>query len=309
VNPFASRRSESVAALGEEGLIAAIRGWLGGVSPPAPRGIGDDCAVVGGPAGPRLMTVDPVVYRRHFDASTAPEAVGAKLLKRNLSDIAAMGGRPLAAVVALALDPRVRRDWVAGFYRGLAACARRHRVRIVGGDVAEAPGTLVASLTLLGTVGAGRAVARRGARPGDRIYVTGRLGGSLRSGHHLSFRPRLGEGAWLARRKAVRAMMDVSDGIAKDIASLTPAGAAAALNPGAIPRRDGCTLREALCDGEDYELLFALDRSAAAGPFERRWRRAFPRVPLTQIGRFVRSPELPPGSIRLSDYRGYEHLR
>ena len=309
MNPFAKRRSESVASLGEEGLIAAIRGWLGNATPPAPRGIGDDCALVGGPAGPRLLTVDPVVYARHFDDSTPAAAVGAKLLKRNLSDIAAMGGRPGVAVVALALDPRVKRAWVEGFYRGLAACARRYRVRIVGGDVAEAPGTLVASLTLLGTLGSGRAVPRRGARLGDRIYVTGRLGGSLRSGHHLSFEPRLREGAWLARHQAVRAMMDVSDGIAKDIAALTPRGAAADLDPSALPLRKGCSLREALCDGEDYELLFALDRRTAPGTFEQKWRRAFPRVPLSRIGRFVRAAALPSGAIRLSDYRGFEHLR
>ncbi len=309
MNPYAKRRSASVASLGEEGLIAAIRGWLGAVSPRAPRGIGDDCAVLGGPAGPRLLTVDPVVYGRHFDASTPPAAVGAKLLKRNLSDIAAMGGRPLAAVVALALDPRVRRDWVAGFYRGLAACARRHGVRIVGGDVAEAPGTLVASLTLIGTLGTGRAVPRHGARMGDAIYVTGRLGGSLRSAHHLTFAPRLREGAWLARQTGVRAMMDVSDGIAKDIAALTPRGGSAALDPGAIPRRRGCTLREALCDGEDYELLFALDRAILPAAFESKWRRAFPRVPLARIGRFVRPAALPPGAIRLSEYHGFEHLR
>jgi thiamine-monophosphate kinase len=127
-------------------------------------------------------------------------AVGAKLLKRNLSDLAAMGGRPTAAVLALTLDARVSTAWLEGFYRGLAACARRHGVPIVGGDVAQADGTSPASLTLLGTATGPRVLTRTGARPGDWIYVTGELGGSLRLRTSFSFTPRLAEGAWLARR-------------------------------------------------------------------------------------------------------------
>src|ERR1700722_1817622 len=146
MSPFTRRPSLSVAALGEERLIAAIRRWLGPASPPTPFGIGDDCAVLPAARGRQLLTIDPVIYGRHFDGSVPPAAVGAKLLKRNLSDIAAMGGRPVAAVVALTLDPRVSLAWLEKFYRGLAAAARRHGVAIVGGDVAEAEGVLAASL-------------------------------------------------------------------------------------------------------------------------------------------------------------------
>src|SRR5437763_1267354 len=150
MSPLTKTARDSVSALGEERLIASIRRWLGNVSPRAPFGIGDDCAVLPGAPGPRLITVDPVIYRRHFDDTVPPRAVGAKLLKRNLSDLAAMGGRPTAAVLALTLDARTSLVWLEEFYRGLAACGRRYRVPIVGGDVAQANGIVAASLTLLG---------------------------------------------------------------------------------------------------------------------------------------------------------------
>ena len=177
MHPFTERPADSVSSLGETRLIAAIRRWLATVSPPSPRGIGDDCAVL--PANPRrqLITTDPVIYGRHFDDTVPPRAVGAKLLKRNLSDLAAMGGRPTAAVISLALDPRVKTLWLEQFYRGLAATARRFSVSIVGGDVAQSDGFLGAFLTLCGEAAAPRVVLRTGARIGDWIYVTGMLGG------------------------------------------------------------------------------------------------------------------------------------
>jgi thiamine-monophosphate kinase len=306
---FTSRRSESIASLGERRLIAAIRRWLGSASPPAPFGIGDDCAVLPRMGGRLLLTVDPVVYGRHFDDSVPPAAVGAKLLKRNLSDLAAMGGRPAAAVVALALDPRVRIDWLEAFHRGLAACARRFHVPLVGGDVAQADGTLVASLTLLGMAAGPRILTRTGARLGDSIYVTGSLGGSRASGRHYSFSPRLQEGAWLAQRREVRAMMDLTDGLAKDLPSLEPPLAEAAVLPAAIPRNRGASLAGAMGDGEDYELMFVLAQGADPAVFGRAWRRAFPRTRISRIGCFVSRGRVPSQSLRLSDFRGYEHLR
>jgi thiamine-monophosphate kinase len=308
MHPFASRRSDSVAALGEIGLISAIRGWLGSAAPPPPFGMGDDCAVVPGSRRRQLLKVDPVVFTRHFDARVPPRAVGAKLLKRNLSDIAAMGGRPGCAVVALLLDPQVSVAWLEQFHRGLAACARHYGVALVGGAVGQAPGTLSASLTLLGQAPA-RLLTRRGARAGDRIYVTGVLGNSLASGHHLSFRPRLAEGAWCARQPAVRAMMDLSDGLAKDLPALTPAGLEAAVLARALPRRARADVRAALSDGEDHELLLAVDRQRDPASFAAAWQKAFPRTRLTCIGRFVRRGQLPPEALRLDDYHGFEHLR
>lgn len=309
MHPFTRRRSQSVSALGEEKLITEIKRWLGTASPRAPFGIGDDCALLPPSRGSQLITVDPVVYPHHFDDRVPPKQVGAKLLKRNLSDLAAMGGRPTAAVLALTLGSNVSLGWLEQFYRGLAACARRHRVAIVGGDIAQAEGVLAASLTLLGEATGPRTLTRTGARRGDRIYVTGVLGGSLRSGHHYKFAPRLAEGAWLARRSEVLAMMDVSDGLAKDLHAITPPGTAPALGAKAVPLRAGATVRAALSDGEDYELLFAFSATASARAFERQWAKAFPKVRLSCIGEFVTSGKLPEGAVDLAGYRGYEHLK
>lgn len=318
MHPFATRPSHSVSALGETRLIAQIRRWLGSASPRSPFGIGDDCAVLPTSKHPTLITVDPVIYGEHFNDSVSPRAAGAKLLKRNLSDIAAMGGRPRAAVIALALDERVRTTWLAAFYRGLATEARRHRVALVGGDVARQKSGIVATLTLIGEAAGARVLTRTGARRGDWIYVTGTLGGSIR-GHHHRFTPRLAEGAWLASRSETRALMDVSDGLARDIQALVPAGAEAQLVASAIPvsaaaraesRRTGRpALAHALGDGEDYELLFALAGSADCERFESAWRRKF-STRLTRIGRFrPRGAKAPSGTLDLSLHHGYEHLK
>lgn len=309
MNPFTRHHSQSVSADGEEKLLHSIRRWLGRATPGTPFGIGDDCAVLPASPGRQLITVDPVIYQRHFDNRVPPRAVGAKLLKRNLSDLAAMGGRPVAAVVALTLDGRVSRRWLEEFYRGLGACARRYRVAIVGGDVAQADGIVAASLTLLGAATGPRIATRTGAQVGDAIYVTGELGGSLATGHHFRFQPRLREGAWLARRQDVRAMMDVSDGLAKDLHALTPRGAEPALFGEALPLRRGTTLRQALTDGEDYELLFAFSGAADPARFSRDWARTFRRTPLTRIGTFAPRGQSPAGTLRLRDFQGYEHLR
>ena len=307
--PLRSRSARgSVSAIGEEALIRAIRRWIGAASPPAPAGIGDDCAVLRPAKGRELLTVDPLVHGVHFDGRVPPRAAGAKLFKRNLSDIAAMGGRPRAAVVALAIDGGTSLAWLAEFYRGIAVESRRHRVAIVGGDVARLPGSFVATLAMTGEA-AGRVLTRAGSRPGDWIYVTGDLGRSLTTRHHYLFSPRLAEGAWLARRSEVRAMMDVSDGLAKDLRALTPRGSAPALFAAMLPRRAGASVREALCDGEDYELLFSVASASRRASLEAAWHRAFPRTRLTCIGRFVRAGAVPPDALRIEDFHGYEHLR
>lgn len=318
MHPFATRSADSVSALGETRLIEAIRGWLGPASPRHPFGIGDDCAVIPASRHRQLVTVDPVIYGEHFDDSMPARATGAKLIKRNLSDIAAMGGRPRAAVVALALDHRVKTAWLAAFYRGLAAVARQHRVPVVGGDISSLHGGIVATLTLIGEAPHKRVLTRRGARAGDWIYVTGTLGGSLR-GHHWRFTPRLAEGAWLAGEPSVRALMDVSDGLARDIHALTPTGSEPLLSAPAIPvsaaartlsRTSGQTpLQHAMGDGEDYELLFAVSGRTNAAAFEARWRRRF-RTRLTCIGRFARAGSTTPGDhLNLAAHHGFEHLK
>lgn len=315
MHPFTAHVSDSVSALGELRLIDAIRRWLGAASPRSPRGIGDDCAVLPPSRHPQLVTVDPVVHGVHFDDSLPPRAVAAKLLKRNLSDLAAMGGHPRAAVVALALDARVSTRWLEGFYRGLAATARAYGVPIVGGDITHQPAGLVASLTLIGEARGPRVLTRHGAKTGDWIYVTGTLGGSI-LGHHHRFTPRLSEGAWLARRDEVRSLMDLSDGLAKDLPALAPRDAVPSLSASAIPisaaartlakRDQRPALAHALSDGEDFELVFTVAARADLARFEAAWRKAFP-TRLTRIGRFTRVVE--PGAINLREFHGYEHLR
>ncbi|HEY1792363.1 MAG TPA: thiamine-phosphate kinase [Opitutaceae bacterium] len=305
---YSRTRAGSAGSIGEEELIGRIRRWLGKASPPPPAGMGDDCAVLPRPGGRLLLTVDPLIHGIHFDGRVPPAAAGAKLLRRNLSDIAAMGGRPGAAVVALAIDPRVSLAWLGRFHRGLAAEALRWGVPIAGGDVARLPGAFCATLTLAGEA-PGRAMTRAGARAGDWIYVTGLLGRSLQSGHHFRFTPRLAEGAWLAGRAEVRSMMDVSDGLAKDLRALTPPGLEAAVFAPLLPRRPGAGVRDALCGGEDYELVFSVASRARRPRFEAAWRKAFRGTRLTCIGRFARGGGRPPDALALGDYHGYEHLR
>ena len=302
---FAKDRKGQVGRLGESLLIEEIQDWLGGACPPSPRGIGDDCAVLPKIKGHPLVTVDPVVYGIHFDDSVPPKWVGEKLFKRNLSDIAAMGGTPKAAVIALGLEAAVSADWLKAFYQGLAAVSKRYGVAIVGGDVTSQPG-FSASLTLIGEAGK-RVLTRTGARIGDRIYVTGKLGKTLSTGHHYRFTPRLPEGEWLSKQKAVRSLIDVSDGVAKDVQALTPPGAGVFLNEKAVPRRAGATISQALTDGEDYELLFSVSAETNARTFEAKWKKAFPKTALSSIGSFVALGKL--RAPRLASLRGYEHLR
>jgi len=317
MNPFVDSKHQSVVALGEEQLIVRIRGWLGRAAPPHPAGPGDDCAVVKAAEGARLLlTADPVVLCRHFDEHTPPAAVARKLLRRNLSDVAAMGGKPRFAILSWAIPPRTSVRWLEAFHRALGRDALRYGVTINGGDISSASEDLAAHLTVVGE-GPARPLLRTGARTGDWIYVSGELGGSI-LGRHAAFEPRLPEGRWLSVRKAVRCMIDVSDGLAKELRLIAPRGSRAAIDPVAVPvsraakrlaRRSGRTaLEHALVDGEDFELLFAVEPGSSAVAIENAWRRRF-QTRLTRIGRFVRAGEPASGEVDFSRLAGYEHLR
>lgn len=277
-----SRGKQTVQAVREVALIEKIRSWLGRSVPPAPEGMGDDAAVVEPGPGKLLLAMDPVLYGRHFDDTAEPELVGAKLLKRNLSDIAAMGGTPDHALLGLVLGGNVSLSWLERFVCGLRDCARKYDVRIVGGDVAEGPKkSFQAQLALTGH--AERPVPRQGGQIGDTLWVTGQLGGSM-AGWHLKFRPRLAEGQWLATQTGLRGMIDVTDGLAADLPKLLPRGSVARLDldkilvspPGIEASRQSgrSVLAHALCDGEDYELAFVLDKSVDALAFAAKWRDA-----------------------------------
>ena len=260
-------------------------------------GPGDDCAVLKfpGAAGCELLAaVDQLARDVHYTADTAPELAGAKLLKRNLSDIAAMGGTPRWALLTVAAGGRDA-EWVLRFCRGVAECAKEYRVAVTGGDLAGlCADTEIATLTILGEVPAGEAVLRSGARAGDAVYVTGEIGNSFFSRHHLTFAPRLAEGSFLRTR--AHAMLDVSDGLLLDARRLAQTSRVdLKIDAAAVPLRNGAKLPEALSDGEDYELLFT-----APGGLEKLWPVGLAK--LTCIGEVI------PGTGRVLDAGGNEFI-
>lgn len=289
----AKTRTRSVFHLGETALIEQIKSWLGPVNPPPPQGMGDDCAVsVASGEGKRLTTTDAINYGYHFDDSINPEDVGAKLIKRNVSDIAAMGGTPESAVLALLCSSDVSIDWLEGFFLGIRDTCEHYSIKLVGGDISTLKATsFSAVLTLNGY--ATEPKLRTSSKVCDLIYVTGTLGGSI-LGKHYQFEPRIPEGQWLAKLSECHAMIDLSDGLGKDLKELLPANTVAHLFPDQIPISEAakeCSLtsglkelEHAFCDGEDYELLFTLGDNTDKTAFEKNWQKKFPNTQLTCIG-------------------------
>lgn len=278
--------------LGEDRLIAQLVARL-----PTCRevlaGPGDDCAVLAGPGKNELLLLktDCVVERVHFQPNEKPAAIGWKAMARVLSDFAAMSGRPQFALVTLILSAEREARWAKEIYRGLQRVADRFGVAIVGGETSATAGPAVISISASGVVEKDRWVSRAGGKAGDALFVTGKLGGSIR-GKHLKFIPRIEEARWLTAQFQIHAMMDVSDGLGADLPRLVQASKVGfALHQKALPRTRGCSITAALNDGEDYELLFALSPNDAPA-LEKKWRRKFPRLPLTRIGRLIGHPSL-----------------
>jgi thiamine-monophosphate kinase len=275
---------------------------------------GDDAAVLRLGRGPVVFKIDSVLEGVHFDRRTArPEDIGHKAMARPLSDVAAMGATPTFALAAMMIPREARASEVRRVILGMERTARRFGVAIVGGDLASHAGGLALSVALLGEMRGGSPLRRSGARAGDVLAVTGALGGS-RLGKHLRFVPRVREAREIRRRFRVRAMIDLSDGLLRDLGHLCEAGGVGAvLEEARIPisaaartmaRRDGRSpLDHALADGEDYELLFALP--AEEGPALERARLG--RV----IGRVERRPGLRlvrrDGGEEILEPRGWEH--
>jgi thiamine-monophosphate kinase len=293
----------TLGGLGENALLARLlRGLPQGADVIA--GPGDDCAILGRPRDRTwtLFKADCVVEGIHFESGADSRKVGWKALCRAISDIAAMGGQPRHALVTLAAPRSTEVRWLDGLYAGLRKAAKRFDVGIVGGETARSQRGVFVNVALTGEVDRSRCIRRSGGKPGDLLYVTGRLGGSI-AGHHLGFTPRLAEARWLAEHTRVRAMMDLSDGLAADLPRLAAAsGCGFVIDPDRLPRQRGCTAEQALGDGEDYELLFAVPASTT-GKLETRWRLAFPRVPLSRIGALA-----PARSVTPSVSLGFDHF-
>jgi len=270
--------------LGEDRLIARLV-LHARARPDVIAGPGDDCAVVVLPGKKRLLLLktDCVVEKVHFSPNEKPGAVGWKAMMRTLSDFAAMSGLPQYALVTLIAPAEREAVWVTRLYRGLQRAADRFAVAIVGGETSSTSGPLIVSVSAVGLVERARCVRRSGGRAEDILFVTGRLGGSGRS-RHLKFMPRLEEARWLTENFRIRAMMDLSDGLGADLPRLAKAsGVGFALEEEALPRTRGCSITDAINDGEDYELLFALSPNDA-DVLGKKWRQKFPRLPLTRIG-------------------------
>jgi thiamine-monophosphate kinase len=273
-----------------------------------------------------LVTTDFTLEGTHFRREWhPPEVVGRRCLTRGLSDIAAMGGEPVAAFLSLALPAGVSQKWVDGFIKGLLTLATEFRAPLAGGDIAESMTGVLADILVVGSIPQGRAVLRSGAKLGDKIYVTGSLGGSaaaianLRQKNKVRARdyerhfhptPRLKQGAWLRERGLASAMIDLSDGLSTDLEHICKeSGVGAEVDAESIPLAIvGRPARPVACDlalhgGEDYELLFTSSKqvpSKVAG------------VPITRIGRITRKPGM---MLIGSDHRakkllprGWEHF-
>lgn len=308
------------------------------------RGIGDDAAVLKAEGEDWLLfTTDMLIEDVHFSmAYVKPAQVGAKALVASVSDIAAMGGRPLHAVVSLGIPLRIPVEVLKGIYSGLRSAALEYGLNIVGGDTVKSPGQLIINVALIGCVGAGKAVYRSGAKPGDLVFVTGSLGNSaaglflyqnpsisvsteansfLKSAH-TDPKARVKLGAVLADTGKVTSMDDISDGLATEIHEICLAsGAGCRIRSPLVPMDQrmkeaaAATGRDplswALYGGEDFELIFTV-RPDSAAAIKRLLREKGSKCHL--IGEIVQSKagitmELPQGYFVPLEAKGYDHFK
>lgn len=323
------RYSGSTLPLPEKSQISRIRRSAipgAGVA----TGIGDDCAVLRIPRGHEaLITTDFSIEDVHFRrAWHPPEVVGYRCLARGLSDIAAMGGEPLAAFLSLALPRKLPQRWVDRFMQGLLGLANQFNVALAGGDTAESTAGVLADIVVVGSIAKGEAILRSTARPRDRVYVTGELGGGSAAltefmtgrkprpqdfPRHFHPLPRIAVGGFLRRHRLASAMIDLSDGLSTDLAHICgESGVGAEIFENAIPRMPMCkagnevALKHALHGGDDYELLFT-------APQRKRVPSEIAGVPVTLIGQITRRRRLvlihPNGSRSTLRPQGWEHFR
>jgi len=331
--------------LPEKALIAQLRrmarsstrGRAAGSNRAIFNGIGDDCAVLrllpgrGSRGSEILVTTDFTLEGIHFRRDWhPPESVGHRCLARGLSDIAAMGGEPVAAFLSLALPRDLPQAWVGRFARSLINFGERFGVTLAGGDTAESPNGILADIIVVGTAPKGESVMRSGARPGDRIYVSGELGDSAAAvsqmqtkpkkklnprdyPRHFYPEPRVELGRILREKRLASAMIDTSDGLSTDLAHLCEeSNVGAEIESALVPRASvGKPAREvdldiALHGGEDYELLF----TARPG---KRVPKQIAGVALTHVGHITRPRIILLRNLKGVAYqlepRGWEHFR
>jgi thiamine-monophosphate kinase len=258
--------------LGEFGLIDRLSRLLK-IGRGVICGIGDDAAVLKVDGKKRLlMTADMLVEGVHFIRKMPARSIGWKAMACSISDIAAMGGIPKFAVVSIGLPLKTDVKWAQDLYAGMEAVSRKFGVSIVGGDTVQSK-KIVINVALTGEADAKDVVLRSGAKPGDVIFVTGKLGNSFKSGRHLKFNPRAAEAQYLVKNFKIHSMIDVSDGLAADLGHILKAShVGAILDAKAIPLYSDAKLENALHDGEDYELIFTVG--------------AIHELPLGQSGKF-----------------------
>lgn len=261
-------------------MISRIRRQIRQSGSALVTGIGDDCAILRIPTGDEtLITTDFSLEEIHFRRQWHPPAsIGHRCLTRGLSDIAAMGGTPCAAFLSLAVPANVPQKWIDQFLEGFLKLAKQFKVPLAGGDTSQSPGGILADIVVVGSVPRGTAILRSGARPGDRIYVTGELGASaatldllfsnppkkLIPRHfpaHFFPTPRINVGRILRQKRIATSMIDISDGLSTDLSHICEeSGVGAEISADALPRatvaHERVNLQFALHGGEAYELLF-----------------------------------------------------
>lgn len=310
-------------------------------------GIGDDCAILRLPPDREILvttdfSLEDVHFRRDWQS---PECIGHRCLTRGLSDIAAMGGRPIAAFLSLALPAELPQKWADRFLDGLLKLARRHKIELAGGDTAQSAGGVLADIVVTGSVPRGKALRRSGAKVGDQIYVTGELGASavalqlLASGkvkkRDVYPEPRIAIGEWLLENRIASAAIDISDGLSTDLSHLCEESRlGAVIEAGAIsihqsaheavarierlpqaqsrkkaerrtPPSGGLVLDLALHGGDDYELLFTAPKSKGVPS-------RIAGVKITRIGEMVRGRGLGLSRNGETEYlapKGWEYFR
>ena len=255
-------------------------------------GIGDDAAVLSIAKNKLLVfTTDCLIEGTHFTLREAtPFQIGWKALGASLSDLAAMGAEPKAAVISLALSGKTTIGFVSGLTKGIKAISKRFAVDIVGGDTIKSPKENFVSVAMIGEVSRKYLCLRSGAKIGDKIVVTGRLGGS-RLKKQYDFVPRVKEAGWLVRNSKINAMMDITDGLSLDLfRMITASNVGARLYEEAIPvaaaayKNSKSPVTAALADGEDFELLFTVPKTRYRQLINK-WR--YKKLPLTVIGEII----------------------